>query len=113
VEDYTIKFLPKSFDCPDVLELDTAFITENSARIFYQKIYPKLFYFIRYKEAGAAKWDTLPTRDTMVLLPSLKECTDYVVESKTICDSDTSSLKQCLKFKTKGSDAIQSGQRML
>lgn len=102
VEDYTIKLLPKSYDCPDALELVSSKVTENSATIFYQKIIPKLFYFIRYREASSNKWDTLPTRDTMVMLTMLKKCTDYVVESKTICDSDTSRFKTMLKFKTTG-----------
>ncbi|MEO5647447.1 MAG: T9SS type A sorting domain-containing protein, partial [Chitinophagaceae bacterium] len=89
-------------------------VTENSATIFYQKIYPKLFYFIRFKEVSASKWDTLPTRDTMVMLPSLKPCTDYVVESKTICDSDTSRFKTMLKFKTRGSgcNTVASGDQV-
>ncbi|MEP7269164.1 MAG: S8 family serine peptidase, partial [Saprospiraceae bacterium] len=68
VEDYSIKLLPKSFDCPDVLELVSATITEESAKITYQRIYPKLFYFVRYRATGEQKWDTLPTRDTMVML---------------------------------------------
>lgn len=102
VEDYDIKFLPKSFDCPDVLELESAMISEDGAKIFYQKIIPKLFYMIRYKEASAQKWDTLPTRDSMVSLSGLKKCTDYIVESKTLCDSDTSKFRTMLKFKTLG-----------
>jgi len=102
VEDYDIKFLPKSFDCPDVLELESAMISEDGAKIFYQKIIPKLFYMIRYKAASAQKWDTLPTRDSMVSLSGLKKCTDYVVESKTLCDSDTSKFRTMLKFKTLG-----------
>lgn len=102
VEDYDIKFLPKSFDCPDVLELESAMISEDGAKIFYQKIIPKLFYMIRYREASAQKWDTLPTRDSMVALSGLKKCTDYIVESKTLCDSDTSKFRTMLKFKTLG-----------
>ncbi len=102
VEDYTINLLSKSFDCPDVLELESAMITENSAKIFYQRIIPKLFYMIRYREASKQKWDTLPTRDSMVSLPMLMPCTDYIVESKTICDSDTSRFKNMLQFRTTG-----------
>lgn len=102
VEDYDIRFLPKDFNCPDVLELESFMVTENSAVIFYQKIVPKLFYMVRHKEASASKWDTLPTRDTMISLSGLKKCTDYIVESKTICDSDTSRFKTMIKFKTLG-----------
>lgn len=106
VEDYTIKLLPRSFDCPDILELDSAAVFETSAVIFYQKIIPKLFYMIRYRAASTAKWDTLPTRDTMVRLDMLKACTDYIVESKTICDSDTSKFRTMLKFRTKGCTTV-------
>lgn len=108
VEDYTINLLPKSFDCPDVLELDTVMISENSAKIFYQRIIPKLFYLIRYREASKPKWDTLPTRDTMINLQMLSSCTDYIVESKTICDSDTSRFKTMLRFRTKGCTTVAS-----
>ena len=102
VEDYDIKFLPKSFDCPDLLELESAMISEDGAKIFYQKIIPKLFYMIRYRQASEQKWDTLPTRDSMVALSGLKKCTDYIVESKTLCDSDTSKFRTMLKFRTLG-----------
>ena len=106
VEDYTIKILPKSFDCPDILELDSATVSESSAVIFYQKIIPKLFYMIRYREASNPKWDTLPTRDTMVKLEMLKQCTEYIVESKTFCDSDTSRFKTMFRFVTKGCTSV-------
>lgn len=102
VEDYTIQIRPKSFDCPDVLELDSTAVFETSAIIRYQQIIPKLFYLIRYREASAAKWDTLPTRDTMVRLDMLKKCTEYIVESKTVCDSDTTRFKTMFRFKTLG-----------
>lgn len=102
VEDYSINFLPKSYDCPDVLELVGSMISDESAKIFYQRIIPKLFYLIRYKEVTSQKWDTLPTRDSMVQLTGLTKCTDYIVESKTVCDSDSSKFKTMLKFKTTG-----------
>jgi len=108
VEDYTIKILPRSFDCPDILELDSTFIFETSAVIFYQKIIPKLFYMVRYREASNPKWDTLPTRDTMVRLEMLKKCTEYIVESKTFCDSDTSRFKTMLRFRTRGCTTVAS-----
>lgn len=106
VEDYTIKLLPRSFDCPDILELDSTVVLETSAVIFYQNIIPKLFYMIRYREASNPKWDTLPTRDTMVKLDMLKKCTDYIVESKTLCESDTSRFKTMLRFRTSGCGTV-------
>ncbi|HNR09293.1 MAG TPA: S8 family peptidase [Saprospiraceae bacterium] len=102
VEDYAIQIRPKSFDCPDVLELDSTAVYETSAIIRYQQILPKLFYLVRYREASSAKWDTLPTRDTMVRLDKLKECTEYIVESKTVCDSDTTRFKNMFRFRTLG-----------
>lgn len=110
VEDYTIKLLPRTSDCPDVLELDSTAVFETSAVIFYQRIIPKLFYMIRYRESSNPKWDTLPTRDTMVRLDMLKKCTEYIVESKTFCDSDTSRFKTMFRFRTTGCSTVALNQ---
>ena len=113
VEDYTIKFLPKTFNCPDVLELDTMAVTDNSATIFFQKIRPKLFYFIRYRNIATNKWDTLPGRDTMFMLTQLDACTTYKVESKTFCDSDTSKWNTMLVFRTKGCTTVVNRENII
>jgi hypothetical protein len=96
VEDYCIRIDDL---CPEVIPvvLETG---ENNVQIAWNPVLEAFGFIYRYRKVGDDEFsEATITVDTMITLGGLEECTDYELQTLSVCVQDTSSWKSFV-FKT-------------
>lgn len=99
-EDYCIYIEDDISPCDLGIELALENVGFTTAAFSWNTLEDALAYNIRYKKVEDAEWDYLSGIDTMIFIDELDECTDYLVEIRGVCPTDTSMYTSTLEFKT-------------
>lgn len=100
VEDYCITVVRDNNTCPRV---DTVFfdaISFTSAFMYWPAAEGAIAYTYRYREVGTIEYMEMATVDTTASLSGLTKCTEYEVQLRSVCISDTTSYDSVYLFET-------------
>jgi hypothetical protein len=99
-EDYCIYIEDDISPCDLGIEIALENVGFTTAAFTWSTLADALAYNIRYKKLEDSEWDYVSGIDTMIFIDELDECSDYVVEVRGVCPSDTSMYTSTLEFKT-------------
>lgn len=104
VEDYCIAIEDL---CPEVVA-EVLSVSENSATISWPAIEQAIVIVYQYKKVEDTEFgEPELTEDSIILLSGLEKCTEYVLQTLSVCVQDTSSVVQFF-FTTECPNAVQS-----
>ena len=100
IEDYCIVIIPTNPPC-DVAEMtEVRDIALNDATAIWEMVANSILFNYRYRIEGEEEWNELATLDTSAMLADLEKCSDYELQIRTICPSDTSAYSASFRFET-------------
>lgn len=103
-EDYCISIMKPAY-CNTQIDIDTIEISNTEATVYFSPIDTAFAYNVRFKkvEEGEDDWSAISVLDTFGLMSPLDECSEYVVQIRSVCPIDTSGWEMAMDtFMTKG-----------
>ena len=95
--------------CDYGLSIEELEIQETEATVTFTMVDTSIAYNVRFKkvEQSDEEWTTISVLDTVAIISPLEECTNYVVQVRAVCATDTSGFASVRDtFMTSGADCI-------